>query len=113
MGDHQRGHAGTDQADGGDCEFGAGDLVDEDALAQALTDGTIAEAALDVSATEALPMTSLLRAALNTVLTRHAAWYSEVADGRLQSLVADEIKRALTGQPARRPIPGTFAYGKD
>jgi hypothetical protein len=33
--------------------------------------------------------------------------------GRLQSMVADEITRALTGQPARRPIPGTFAYGRD
>lgn len=87
-----------------------GDLVDEVALAAALTDGTIAGAALDVFATEPLPMTSPLRDAPNTVLTPHAAWYSEVAVQRLQALVADEITRALTGQPARRPIPGTMDY---
>jgi D-3-phosphoglycerate dehydrogenase / 2-oxoglutarate reductase len=90
-----------------------GDLIDEDAMAQALTAGTIAGAALDVFASEPLPMTSPLRAAPNTVLTPHAAWYSDVAVGRLQAMVADEITRALTGQAARRPIPGTIGYGKD
>jgi D-3-phosphoglycerate dehydrogenase / 2-oxoglutarate reductase len=90
-----------------------GDLIDENALAQALADGTIAAAALDVFATEPLPATSPLRTAPNAILTPHAAWYSEVAVNRLQALVADEITRALTGQPARRPIPGTFAYGKE
>ncbi len=90
-----------------------GDLIVEDDLARALTDGTLAGAALDVFASEPLPMTSPLRHAPNTVLTPHAAWYSDVAVGRLQAMVADEITRALTGRPARRPIPGTFAYGKD
>jgi D-3-phosphoglycerate dehydrogenase / 2-oxoglutarate reductase len=90
-----------------------GDLIDEDALAQALKDGTIARAALDVFAVEPLPVGSPLRTAPNVVLTPHAAWYSDVAVGRLQALVADEITRALTGQAARRPIPGTIGYGKD
>jgi D-3-phosphoglycerate dehydrogenase / 2-oxoglutarate reductase len=62
---------------------------------------------------EPLPMESPLRAAPNTVLTPHAAWYSDVAVQRLQSLVADEITRALTGQAARRPVPGTIGYGKE
>jgi D-3-phosphoglycerate dehydrogenase / 2-oxoglutarate reductase len=90
-----------------------GDLVVEDDLAKALTDGTIAGAALDVFAVEPLPATSPLRAAPNTVLTPHAAWYSDVAVQRLQSLVADEITRALTGQPPRRPIPGTMAFERN
>jgi D-3-phosphoglycerate dehydrogenase len=90
-----------------------GDLVVEPALAKALTDGKLAGAALDVFAVEPLPMDSPLRSAPNLMLTPHAAWYSDVAVAQLQTLVADEITRALTGQPPRRPIPGTIAYEQD
>ena len=89
-----------------------GDLVVEDALARALAAGKLAGAALDVFAVEPLPMDSPLRAAPNLLLTPHAAWYSDVAVAQLQTLVADEITRALTGQPPRRPIPGTLAYNR-
>ena len=84
-----------------------GDLIVEDALAQALTEGRIGGAALDVFGTEPLPEGSPLRSAPNLLLTPHAAWYSDAAVSRLQSLVAEEISRALDGQPPRRPIPGT------
>jgi D-3-phosphoglycerate dehydrogenase len=84
-----------------------GDLVDEDALAAALSEGRIGGAALDVFGTEPLPEESPLRGAPNLLLTPHAAWYSDAAVARLQSLVAEEIGRALDGQPPRRPIPGT------
>jgi D-3-phosphoglycerate dehydrogenase / 2-oxoglutarate reductase len=83
-----------------------GDLVDEEALARALTSDAIAGAALDVFAEEPLPATSPLRAAPNLSLSPHAAWYSDVAVRELQRLVADEIARALRGDPVRRPIPG-------
>jgi D-3-phosphoglycerate dehydrogenase / 2-oxoglutarate reductase len=86
-----------------------GDLIDEAALAAALVSGALAGAALDVFLTEPLPETSPLRAAPNLLLGPHAAWYSEVAVDRLQSLVADEITRALTGQGVRKPIPGSTA----
>ncbi|MCX7287099.1 MAG: C-terminal binding protein [Rhodobacterales bacterium] len=86
-----------------------GDLIDETALAAALTSGTIAGAALDVFQTEPLPADNPLRTAPNLLLGPHAAWYSEVAVERLQSLVADEITRALTGQGVRKPIPGSTA----
>lgn len=84
-----------------------GDLVDEAALAEALDAGSLAGAALDVFQAEPLPMDSPLRRAPNLLLTPHAAWYSDAAVARLQSLVADEIARALDGRPPRRPIPGT------
>lgn len=90
-----------------------GDLVIEDALARALNTGKLAGAALDVFAVEPLAMDSPLRSAPNLMLTPHAAWYSDVAVARLQTLVADEITRALTGQPPRRPIPGTIAYDRN
>lgn len=86
-----------------------GDLIDEPALAAALTAGNLAGAALDVFQTEPLPPDNPLRQAPNLLLGPHAAWYSDVAVDRLQSLVADEITRALTGQGVRKPIPGSTA----
>lgn len=50
-----------------------GSLVDEDALAKALSDGTIAAAALDVLNSEPLPDDSLLRSLDNVVITSHLA----------------------------------------
>ena len=84
-----------------------GDLIVEDALAAALTEGRLGGAALDVFGTEPLPTDSPLRTAPNLLLTPHAAWYSDAAVARLQTLVAEEIARALDGQPPRRAIPGT------
>jgi D-3-phosphoglycerate dehydrogenase len=86
-----------------------GDLIDEAALAAALTAGKLAGAALDVFQTEPLPADNPLRQAPNLLLGPHAAWYSDVAVDRLQSLVADEITRALTGQGVRKPVPGSTA----
>jgi D-3-phosphoglycerate dehydrogenase / 2-oxoglutarate reductase len=83
-----------------------GDLLVESDLAEALVSGMIAGAALDVFIEEPLPSTSPLRNALNLSLSPHAAWYSDVAVTELQRLVADEISRALKGDPVRSPIPG-------
>jgi len=80
-------------------------LINEDDLAKALSDGTIAAAALDVFQAEPLPASSLLRDAPNCLLTPHAAWYSEAAIGRLQGLVADDLAAALAGRPPRKPVP--------
>jgi D-3-phosphoglycerate dehydrogenase len=82
-----------------------GDLIDEGALAAALTAGEIAGASVDVFLQEPLPAESPLRTAPNLTMSPHAAWYSDVAVESLQSLVADEITRALSGKPARCPIP--------
>ena len=83
-----------------------GSLVDEDALAAALTSQSIGGAALDVFDTEPLPASSLLRHAPNLLLSPHAAWYSDAAIERLQRFVAEDIRRALDGQAPRRPVPG-------
>lgn len=80
-------------------------LIDETAMAEALENGVIAGAALDVFETEPLPADSPLHNAPNCLLTPHAAWYSEAAIGRLQGLMAEDIARALTGQPPRKPVP--------
>ncbi len=84
-----------------------GPLVVEADLAQALRDGTIGGAALDVFAEEPLPEGSPLRDAPNCLITPHAAWYSDAAIGRLQGLVAEDVTRALRGEGPRRPVPDT------
>jgi len=86
-----------------------GKLVDEAALADALTRGVIGGAALDVFETEPLPADSPLRGAPNLMLTPHAAWYSDAAIVKLQELVAGDITRLLGGQPPRCPVPGSPA----
>jgi len=82
-----------------------GGLIDETALAEALSSGHIGGAALDVFETEPLEADSPLRRAPNLILSPHAAWYSNAALDRLQSLVADEITRALQGRAPRCPVP--------
>jgi D-3-phosphoglycerate dehydrogenase len=82
-----------------------GQLIVETDLADALTNGVIAGAALDVFHVEPLPAESPLRGAPNLLLTPHAAWYSEVAIHRLQELVANDIARALRGDGPRKPVP--------
>lgn len=82
-----------------------GKLIDEQALANAITNGLIGGAALDVFEIEPLPEESPLREFPNVILTPHSAWYSESAIGRLQSLAADDIDRLLAGHPPRCPVP--------
>jgi len=86
-----------------------GKLVDEAALADALSQGVIGGAAMDVFEIEPLPSNSPLRTAPNLLLTPHAAWYSDAAIVKLQELVASDIKRLLSGQPPRCAVPGSPA----
>lgn len=82
-----------------------GDLIDTEALAAALAAGRLRGAGLDVFEQEPVPADHPLRRAPNTLLTPHAAWYSESAMARLQGLAAEEIRRAAAGLGPRRPIP--------
>lgn len=81
-----------------------GGLIDTVALAQALTAGRIGGAGLDVFETEPLPADHPLRRAPNTLLTSHTAWYSEASVPRLQRLAAEEVVRALRGEPLRNQV---------
>ena len=78
-----------------------GELIVEADLAAALQSGKLAGAGLDVFVREPLEESSPLRTAPNVLLTPHAAWYSKESTARLQRLAAEELGRALRGEPLR------------
>jgi len=73
-----------------------GGVVDESALADALQNGTIAGAALDVYEQEPLPEDSELRTAPNLVLTPHLGAATAEAQVGVATEVAEKIKTLLT-----------------
>ena len=76
-----------------------GGLVDEDALAEALQDGRVAGAALDVFEEEPLREDSPLKGLENVVLTPHLAASTEEAQVNVAIQVAEQGLRALQGEP--------------
>lgn len=84
-----------------------GALVDEAALAEALVEGRVGGAGLDVFDPEPLGADSPLRSAPNTLFTPHAAFYSDSSLDNLQRLAAEEAVRAVQGQPLRCPVVPT------
>ena len=72
-----------------------GGVVDESALVEALENGSIAGAALDVYESEPLPAESPLRAAPNLVMTPHLGASTDEAQVRVAVEVAEAMARAL------------------
>nr|AUN37480.1 D-3-phosphoglycerate dehydrogenase [uncultured bacterium] len=81
-----------------------GGLIDTKALAEALQSGVISGAGLDVYETEPLSADHLLRSCQNVLLTSHVAWYSESSVPQLQRMAAEEIVRALRGEPLKNQV---------
>lgn len=76
-----------------------GGLIDEAALAAALTSGHVAGAGMDVFTEEPLSADSPLRTAPNLLLTPHVAWYSEESGSRLAHWsVEDAIAFSISGE---------------
>jgi D-3-phosphoglycerate dehydrogenase len=80
-----------------------GGILDEAAVAAALTDGRIAGAAIDVFEKEP-PADSPLLAAPNTLLTPHLGASTAEAQVAVSEEVAEQILEVLDGRPARYAV---------
>lgn len=81
---------------------GRGQLVDEDALSEALKNAEIAGAGLDVLSEEPPPANNPLLAAPNCIITPHIAWATRAARQRLVNEVVANLKSFLAGERRNR-----------
>jgi len=84
--------------------------VDEPALIQALQDGQLGGAALDVFAQEPLPPDSPLWDMENVILTPHNSWSTPHMEEREAALFLDNLERYMQGLPLRQVVDKTLGY---
>ena len=87
-----------------------GGLVDETALLEALDNGSIGGAGLDVTATEPLPDDHPLWNYDNVVLTPHTAGASPLRMQRCVELVCENLRCDLAGEPLLGVIDKRLGY---
>ncbi|CAF2390046.1 unnamed protein product [Rotaria sp. Silwood2] len=84
--------------------FSRGGLVDTQALIQALKNGKISYAALDVLENEPYIDSELIK--LDRIqLTPHAAWYTQESASALRTKAIQDILRVMNGEQPLYPVP--------
>jgi glycerate dehydrogenase len=78
---------------------GRGALVDEAALADALRQGRLAGAGLDVLSTEPPSRDNPLLGAPNCIVTPHLAWATHAARRRLLGIAVENVRAWIAGKP--------------
>ncbi len=81
---------------------GRGDLIDEQALADALNSDQIAGAGVDVLSTEPPAKDNPLLTAKNCWITPHIAWASRASRKRLIDIAVANVKHFMDGNPINR-----------
>lgn len=81
-----------------------GPLVDESALLDAVRQGQIAGAALDVLSKEPPDPENPLLHEERILITPHSAWYSEEAKIEMRTRATEEVVRVLRGERPRAPV---------
>jgi len=76
-----------------------GPLINEQALADALSAGTIAGAAVDVLSVEPPTPDNPLLSAKNCIVTPHVAWATRASRSRLMDIAVDNVRAFLAGDP--------------
>ena len=89
---------------------GRGSLVDEDALIQALREGHIAGAGLDVFQTEPLPEDSPLWDMPNVLVTPHNSGPSEIYMSESMDMLCDNLQRYLANEPLLNIVDKELRY---
>jgi phosphoglycerate dehydrogenase-like enzyme len=87
-----------------------GPIVDEAALAAALTEKRIGGAALDVFETEPLPAASPLWSLDNAILTPHVSNSSPRVRERSLALVTENVRRFKAGEPLLNVVDRVLGY---
>ena len=90
--------------------LGRGSVVDEDALADALSSGAIAGAALDVFKTEPLPKTSRLWHCQNLLLTAHNADFTDDYFRLGWAVWKENLDALLADKPPATPVDRLAGY---
>jgi D-3-phosphoglycerate dehydrogenase len=83
-----------------------GGIVDLDALVTLVDAGRLRGAALDVFATEPLPMDAAVRRSDRILLSSHAAATTAESVGRIFALVRSNVARAIAGEPLESVVNG-------
>ena len=78
---------------------GRGELVDQDALTDALASGAIAGAGLDVTDPEPLPSDHRLWGLQNVIITPHNSGSSDGTGRRAAEAFLANLERLLVGEP--------------
>ncbi len=81
-----------------------GQVINTADLIEALREGVIAGAGLDVLDHEPPGRESELVAMKNVVLTPHLAWYSEEGGWDIRHMIMDDLKSFLRGKPPRHVV---------
>ncbi|WP_096274468.1 D-2-hydroxyacid dehydrogenase [Paucisalibacillus globulus] len=79
-----------------------GALIQEADLAEALNNGKVGGAAVDVVSSEPIRENNPLLHAENCIITPHIAWATEEARQRLLDIAVDNVKSFLTGNPINK-----------
>lgn len=91
-----------------------GGVVDTEALVDALKNGRIRAAGLDVFEEEPLPLNSGLLGLDGVVLTPHTAWYTEESSDELKRRTAENVVDACLGRRPRNIVnPEVLGLGQD
>lgn len=83
-----------------------GDIIDEEALEEALRDGALAGAGLDTFESEPLPAESPLRTLPNALLSPHTSSTTDAALASSLKMVVDNVLSFLDGDVQNRVQPG-------
>jgi phosphoglycerate dehydrogenase-like enzyme len=89
-----------------------GPIVDQLALCDALADGTIAGAALDVSDPEPTPPDDPILSAPNLLLTPHIGSATTAARERMAELAVENLLAGLAGRPMPHQVNAPAGMGR-
>jgi D-3-phosphoglycerate dehydrogenase len=85
-------------------QMSRGGIVNESALVDALEEGHIAAAGLDVTATEPLPVGDPLWTAQNLIITPHTSASSQLTTDLNWSILSENLGRFIRGEPLMNTV---------